>query len=165
MKVWTFITSLIIATVLVFYGSDARAGKQEDWLKKAQLGPSAPGTQDWGAIEAAAKKEGKVVIYSVSSRIFKLQKKFKKKYGVEIEAYDIASGVQLEKFRREHRAGIYNVDVLFNNDTPLLVNEFLPQKRVWNFVPNSVVRFLDKNEREPFLTQRWSSRGRTDNQT
>ncbi|MFQ5799886.1 MAG: ABC transporter substrate-binding protein, partial [Bacteroidota bacterium] len=30
--------------------------------------------------------------------------------------------------------------------------------RVWNFVPDSVAPFLDKNEREPFLTQRWSSR-------
>ena len=158
MKIRTSIMSVLIAAVLVFFGSDTQAGKQEDWLKKAQLGPSAPSTQDWGAIEAAAKKEGKVVIYSVSSRIFKLQKKFKAKYGVEIVAFDIGSGTQIEKFRREHRARVYKVDVLFNNSTPLLLNEMLPQKRVWNFVPDSVAPYLDKIEREPLLTQRWSSR-------
>ena len=55
--------------------------------------------QDWSAIEAAAREEGKVVIYSVSSRISKLVDKFKEKYGVEIEGHDMSSDVQLEKFR------------------------------------------------------------------
>ncbi|MGH7774367.1 MAG: ABC transporter substrate-binding protein [Candidatus Binatia bacterium] len=135
-----------------------QASDQEAWLKKAQLGPFAPKAQDWEAIKSAAKNEGKVVIYSVSSRIFKLQKDFKQKFGVEIEAHDIASDTQLEKFRREHRAGLYNVDVLFNNESPLLLNEFLPKKLVWNFVPDSVVPLLEKDEIEPFLVQRWSSR-------
>ena len=71
-------------------------------------------SQDWTAIEAAAREEGKVVIYSVSSRISKLVDEFKEKYGVEIEGHDLSSDVQLEKFRREHKAGIFNVDVLFN---------------------------------------------------
>ncbi|MFQ5683174.1 MAG: ABC transporter substrate-binding protein [Candidatus Binatia bacterium] len=150
--------SLVTAIMFILCATLAGAEDQRAWLKRAQVGPLTPKTQDWKAIKKAARKEGKVVIYSVSSRIFKLQKKFKKKFGVRIEAYDIASGVALEKFRREHRAGVYNVDVLFNNDTPLILNEFLPQKRVWNFVPDSVAPFLDKNEMEPFLTQRWSSR-------
>jgi iron(III) transport system substrate-binding protein len=153
-----FTLLFLVATMALLSGTYSRAQEQEAWLEKAQLGPHAPKAQDWDAIKAAARKEGKVVIYSVSSRIFKLQKEFKEKFGVEIEAYDIASGVALEKFRREHRAKIYNVDVLFNNETPVLRSEFLPLKRVWNFVPDSVAPFLDKDEMEPFLTQRWSSR-------
>lgn len=114
--------------------------------------------QDWAAIEAAARKEGKVVIYSVSSRIFKLVDKFKEKYGVEIEGHDIASDVQLEKLRREHKAGIYNVDVIFNQESSLVLNEFLPGKMVANFVPDTVAGDLDGNEKDPLLIQRWSSR-------
>ncbi len=149
---------LLLAATLSASDLSAQGNEQEAWLKKAQLGPFAPKIQDWEAIKSAAKNEGKVVIYSVSSRIFKLQKDFKQKFGVEIEAHDIASDTQLEKFRREHRAGLYNVDVLFNNESPLLLNEFLPKKLVWNFVPDSVVAFLDRDEMEPFLVQRWSSR-------
>lgn len=136
----------------------SQTGSSDLWLKRAQLGPYQPKSQDWDAIKAAARKEGKVVIYSVSSRIFRLQKGFKEKFGVEIEAYDIASDTQMEKFRREYRAGIYNVDVLFNNETPMIINEFMPRKMIWNFVPVTSAPFLDKNEREPLLVQRWSSR-------
>jgi iron(III) transport system substrate-binding protein len=118
----------------------------------------AQAAQDWAAIEAAARKEGKVVIYSVSSRIFKLADAFKEKYGIEIEGHDIASDVQLEKLRREHKAGIYNVDVLFNADLPLLLNEFLERKLAHNFVPEDYASQLDAAEMDPVLVQRWSSR-------
>lgn len=138
---------------LAMLGPDQRA-----WLEAAQLGPFTPDAQDWEAIEAAAREEGEVVIYSVSSRIFKLQDEFKEKYGVDIIGFDLSSDVQLEKLRRENNAGIYEADVLFNNETPLLLNEFLPQGLVWNFVPESVVPFLESYEMEPLLTQRWSSR-------
>lgn len=158
MKLRILVILLVGAIGLLPGSALAQVTEQEAWLKTAQLGPFAPKIQDWEAIRNAAKKEGKVVIYSVSSRIFRLQKGFKEKFGVEIEAYDIASDTQLEKFRREHRAGVHNVDVLFNNESPLLLNEFLPKKQVWNFVPDSVAPFLDKNEMEPFLVQRWSSR-------
>jgi len=156
MKFW--IMMLFVVALNLAPGGARGQGGDAAWLNKAQLGPFAPKTQDWEAIKSAAKSEGKVVIYSVSSRIFRLQKEFKDKFGVEIEGHDIASDTQMEKFRREHQAGVYNVDVLFNNESPLLLNEFLPKKTVWNFVPDSVVRFLDKDEMEPFLVQRWSSR-------
>ena len=115
-------------------------------------------SQDWAAIEAAAREEGKVVIYSVSSRISKLVDEFKEKYGVEIEGHDLSSDVQLEKFRREHKAGIFNVDVLFNQDAPLLLNEFLDKKLIHNFIPDDSVSQLNKEDMEPLLIQRWSSR-------
>jgi iron(III) transport system substrate-binding protein len=139
-------------------GSMAQNPTQQEWLKAAQLGPFAPATQDWKAIQAAAKKEGKVVIYSVSSRIPKLQKEFKEKFGVEIVGYDMNSEDQIEKFTREHKAGVFQVDVLFNNDAATLQGNLLPQKMIWNFVPDTVAPYLDEDEKTPFLVQRWSSR-------
>jgi len=134
------------------------AQDRESWLKAAQLGPQAPAKQDWAAIEAAARKEGSVVIYSVSSRIFDLAETFEKRYGVKIVAHDVTSLEQLEKLRREHEAGIYTVDVLFNNDSPTMLKELLPKKIVWNFVPDDAKAQLAPDEMEPFLVQRWSSR-------
>ncbi len=158
MKIRHLMMPLLAGGMIALGAGIAQADEQSKWLKKAQLGKFTPMKQDWKAIEAAARKEGEVVIYSVSSRIFKLQKKFKKKFGVKIIGHDISSDIQLEKFRREHKAKIYQVDVLFNNETPLLLNEFLPRKLIWNFVPDSVAGKLDKSEKEPFLVQRWSSR-------
>jgi iron(III) transport system substrate-binding protein len=48
--------------------------------------------------------------------------------------------------------------VLFNNETSLILNEFLPRDLVWNFVPDSVAGQLADDEKEPLLVQRWSSR-------
>jgi iron(III) transport system substrate-binding protein len=148
----------VLAAVVALNGAFESADGKTEWLKKAQLGQFAPVSQDWKAIEAAARNEGKVVIYSVSSRIFKLQKEFKEKYGVEIVGHDIASTDQIQKFGREYQAGINQVDVLFNNSTPELLAEFVPKKMVWNFVPDIVAPYLADNEKEPFLVQRWSSR-------
>jgi len=114
--------------------------------------------QDWKAIEAAAAEEEYVVIYSVSSRIFKLVDEFKEKYDVQIIGFDIGPDKQAEKFRRECEAGINQVDVLFTNGTPELVGEFLPNKMVWNFVPDTVAPYLDDNEKDPLLIQRKSGR-------
>lgn len=148
--------ALAAFSACVLTGSVTHA--DDAWLKAAGLGPHAPAKQDWAAIEKAAKAEGKVVIYSVSSRIAKLAKSFKEKYGIEIEGYDIPSDLQLEKFRREHKAGVYSVDVLYNSEAPLLLNEALPDKLVWNFVPDSIAGELDAGEKEPLLVQRHSSR-------
>lgn len=148
-----------LAYGLLLAGGQAEAGGTETaWLKKAQLGSFTQEAQDWEAIEAAAREEGQVVIYSLSSRIFKLVDEFKEKYGIEIVAFDLSSDVQLERFKREHRAGRYTVDVLYNREISMILNEFLPEKLVWNFIPDTVEDFLDENEKEPLLIQRWSSR-------
>jgi iron(III) transport system substrate-binding protein len=60
---------------------------QDAWLKAAGLGPYQPATEDWQAIYEAAKAEGKVVIYSLSSRIYQVVDAFKAAYpGIEVEA-------------------------------------------------------------------------------
>jgi len=144
--------------LLALCGALSPAVAQTEWAKQAQLGPYATSKQDWAAIEAAARKEGKVVIYSVSSRIFDIQKEFKEKFGVEIVGHDMESTDQVRKFEHEYKAGVHQVDVLFNNSAPEMTAKFIPKKMIWNFVPDSAVPFLAENEKKPFLVQRWSSR-------
>ena len=158
MKQRLLLLGFIIISLMVMPGTSVADDAQTKWLKMSQLGPYASETQDWDAIEAAARKEGKVVIFSVSSRIFKIQKDFKEKYGVEIEGYDIHSDEQIEKFTREHKSGLHKTDVLFNNATSTLYGKLLPKKMIWNFVPDEFAKLLDNDEKDPFLVQRWSSR-------
>ncbi len=158
MKKGLCLLGFLTACLMILSSALAADDAQTTWLKESQLGPYAPASQDWAAIEAAAKKEGKVVIFSVSSRIFKIQKDFKEKYGVEIEGYDIHSDEQIEKFTREHQSGLHKTDVLFNNATSTLYGKLLPKKMIWNFVPDVFAPLLDEDEKSPFLVQRWSSR-------
>ncbi|WP_048645553.1 ABC transporter substrate-binding protein [Nitratireductor soli] len=148
--------SLMLATAIAVTATAAMA--DEAWRKRAGIGEFAPAAQNWEEIEAAAREEGQVVVYSVSSRIAKLVDDFRERYGVEIIGHDIPSDLQIEKLRREHKSGVYGVDVLFNSEFPMLLNEALPNELVWNFLPDSVTGDLAENEKSPLLVQRHSSR-------
>ena len=50
------------------------------------------------------------------------------------------------------------MDVLFNSESSILLNEALPKELVWNFIPESVASDLDAGEMNPLLIQRHSSR-------
>jgi iron(III) transport system substrate-binding protein len=52
----------------------------------------------------AAKKEGKVVIYSITSRIANAAAAFEKKYGIKVEAYDLHDYELVEKVSKEVRS-------------------------------------------------------------
>jgi len=112
---------------------------QDAWAKAAQVGPYQPEKLDWDAIKAAAVKEGKVVVYSNSSRWSDVKKTFEAKYpGITVEGYDISGPELLTKVKTEQKAGIFNVDVLFVGDPTTQVNEMFypPNKMEWAFVPD-----------------------------
>jgi hypothetical protein len=51
-------------------------------LQRAELGPYQPLEEDWEAIEEAARAEGEVVLYSLSSRHPPILEIFEQRYGV-----------------------------------------------------------------------------------
>jgi len=113
--------------------------EQEAWLQAAQIGPYQPEQEDWDAIYQAALEEGKVILYSLSSRYPDMIEAFQAAYpGIEVEAYDMTGNEQIEKLTREQAAGIYNVDVLFLANETTVLMELLPQHLVWNYVPDTV---------------------------
>ncbi len=78
---------ILVITMLVACGPKAEAPAatepvaqpevltpQQEWLKANQLGEYETGTQDWAAIEEAAKKEGTVLVYANSSKVERLLK-------------------------------------------------------------------------------------------
>jgi iron(III) transport system substrate-binding protein len=131
----------------------------------APVGTSSPTVEDWNAIYKAAKTEGSVIIYSLSSRIFDVVQSFEKQYpGVKVEASDMTDVEQLEKVTREQAAGIHSVDVLFTAGETSLMHELLPAGAILNYVPQSLlggIRTADiipKDLREPLLTHSLESK-------
>jgi iron(III) transport system substrate-binding protein len=138
---------------------------QDAWAKAAQVGPYAPATADWAAIEAAAKKEGKVAVYSNSSRIADVKKSFETAYpGITVDGYDISTVDLATKLKKEFQAGIYTADVAFTGDSPTQLNEMLypPSKILWTWVPDVLFdnaktdQVIDLADRDPLLIHHYS---------
>jgi iron(III) transport system substrate-binding protein len=161
MKKWSF----TVALLMVLLAAGLYAGGQQEAAAPATQEPTVMEEEDWDAIYAAGQNEGKVVIYSLSSRIFDVVESFKAQYpGVDIEASDMTGVDQIEKLTREQAAGIYNVDVLFLANYPTLINELLPDGLIVNYVPETLVDgtpavdVIPKEFREPLLVHSLESK-------
>ncbi len=160
--VWLLVVTLMVSLVLVTAcGATQPAGTkglteaQTKWLKAAQLGPYAAKQQDWKAIEEAAKKEGKVVVYSSSSRIPDAAKSFEAAYpGIKVEAYDLGTVDSVNKVKEETKAGAHVGDIYFASDPPTVMKELVPKNMLWGFMPSDLVNVVPKEYQEPLLVQR-----------
>ena len=137
--------SLVLAFTLA--SSGAWAQMSTAWSQKANLG--AADTTD--QLYEAAKKEGKVVIYSMSSRIKDVKAAFEKRYpGVTVEAYDMRNTEIFEKIERENAAGIKNADVIFVKDSDgTMANDFYARGIVHSYVPKDLGAKVDDNFKAP----------------
>ncbi len=159
------IVFLLVTFVVIggWAGGKQEAPAEQEAEEAAEQAPAEQ--EDWDAIYEAAREEGKVVIYSLSSRIFDVVESFKAEYpGVEVEASDMTGVDQIEKLTREQSAGIYNVDVLFLANYPTLINELLPEGLIVNYVPEVLVDGVESAEvipeqfREPLLVHSLESK-------
>ena len=92
-----------------------------------------------------AKAEGKVTVYSISSRISKVAEAFNAKYpGVVCESFDIHTTELLEKVTREYDSGIHNADVVHIKDQDgSIYNEYVTSKKFYNFKPGDILSHID----------------------
>jgi len=91
-------------------------------------------TEDWAAIEAAARKEGSVMVYANSSKFEQLLPVWEAKYpGIKLDGGD-TDGIDT-KMREEQLAKNVVGDVWFNSDGNILYGEFVPKQWLWSYVP------------------------------
>lgn len=157
---------LSVLFILLFVFEISANGQDEsdmtilEWEESAQLGQFRPETDDWEAIEAAAKKEETLVVYSLSSRVFEFGRSFYNKYGIRVEAHDITTPSLLEKLIREQDAGIHNADVILVDDIPTVYNEFLSEGRIYNFIPTDLYDLLPEDiQQAPMNIHHYGARG------
>lgn len=93
-----------------------------------------------------AKEEGKVTIYSISSRIPKVAAAFMEKYpGIEVEYFDISNNELLEKVSREYEAGQHVADVIHLKDEDgTLYNEYVKARKFYNYKPADILSHIDE---------------------
>jgi iron(III) transport system substrate-binding protein len=130
---------------------------QQEWLKANQLGDFATGPQDWAAIEEAAKKEGKVVVYANTSKIESACKAFNEKYpGVTCEGYDLNGDDVLSKTLGEQESGNPVGDIWFSSGGADLVGNVLPKGYVQRFVPDTITT-IPEELTKPLLISRFGT--------
>jgi iron(III) transport system substrate-binding protein len=126
----------------------------EQWAKDNGLGTYQPAAEDWAAIEAAAKLEGSVVVYSNSSRIQDAAAVWATLYpDIKIEANDMGGAEEVTKVREEQKAGAFAGDVWFNAQGPDMEGEFLPKEYLWKFMPPELLSVIPAADQSPVVTQ------------
>ena len=131
---------------------------QQEWLKANLLGEYETGTQDWAAIEEAAKKEGTVLVYANSSKVEKAAEAFMELYPeINVQAYDLGGDDVLMKTLEEQKAGAFTGDVWFSSGGADLVGQVLPKNYVWRFVPDSTAAYTPEQYTQPLLMSRFGT--------
>ena len=126
--------------------------EMDAWLKKAQLGPYEPKSEDWNEIVRKAEQEGEVVVYSSSSRIAKVAKSFMKKYPkIKVTYFDLGSVQSVEKTIREQDAGLFNADIVTTGNSGQVIYEMLNKNLLVNYVPHHYMDRIPKENRDPLL--------------
>src|SRR5512143_2775433 len=129
---------------------------KEQWLKDNQLGPYYSDTQDWAAIEEAAKKEGSVVVYANTSKIAKAAELWAEKYpDIKMEGYDLGGDDVLSKTLGEQQSGTVVGDVWFSSGGAEVVGNVLPHEYIWRFIPDSTS--VSPEYTEPLLFSRFGT--------
>src|SRR5512142_1907989 len=127
----------------------------EQWAKDNGFGPYQAEQEDWAAVEAAAKKEGKVVVYANSSKFEKLLEPWAALYpDIKLDGGD-TDGITT-KMQAEQEAGNVVGDVWFNSDGHILYGQFAPNQWIWSYLPPGVTEAADVSADRPFAVQRHS---------
>ncbi len=129
-------------------------GGSASWLETNQLGEFFTLDQDWAAIEAAAKLEGKVVVYASSSRIEDQIEIWNAKYpDITLEGYD-TEGIPT-KMEEEQNAGNVIGDVWFTSDNMSLMGTLYPKGMILPFIPSEFASVLPTSADQPFAVARY----------
>ncbi|MGB4007285.1 MAG: ABC transporter substrate-binding protein [Bacillota bacterium] len=129
------------------------------WLKQVEIGPYQPAKVDWDKVYQAAKREGKVVIYTSSSRTISLKSEFESLYpGVTMEVYELGTTGAIEKVEREQLAGVYNADILHASGYADQLHLLYNKNMLFPFYPPELESVIPRAFREPLVAQRYESR-------
>ncbi len=138
--------------------AEAALSAQEQWLMDNQLGSYTTDTQDWAAIEEAAKKEGSVIVYANSSKIAKAAEIWAEKYpDIKLEGYDLGGDEVLSKTVGEQQSGLFVGDVWFSSGGADVVGNVLPHQYIWRFVPDTLNGKVAPEYTEPLLFSRFGT--------
>src|SRR3546814_650048 len=133
-------------------------------LVAAACVPAMAAAQDLDSMTPAdlvplAQKEASVTVFSLSSRIAKVEKAFEEAYpGIDLIGIDLSSAKQIARIKAEHQARVHAVDVLYLADAPVVLRDLLTPGLVHTYVPPRVAGQLDERFKTPLLVHRLSTK-------
>jgi iron(III) transport system substrate-binding protein len=146
-------STILVLMILFSFGLGSPSRGQEEWLRKAELGPFAPQGYDEKEILEKARAEKEVAVYSYSSRVHQFGKTFEKQYpGLKVKGFDMDSAEIVTKILAEQRAGNYVADVIFLKDPATVQHELLEKGFIVTYVPPDLKSALPERFQNPFLT-------------
>jgi iron(III) transport system substrate-binding protein len=101
----------------------------------------------------AAKAEGKVVVYSITSRIANAAKDFEATYGIKVEASNLKDGELIEKVTKEVGGGIQGADFVICQDSGRVFGQLIKTGYLVNYVPDSMKSVIPAAYQNPLVFQ------------
>jgi iron(III) transport system substrate-binding protein len=143
-------TAGMLAFLIVFMGGCFLVGCQ-----KAASGDG--GAQEkvlsHDELAAAAKAEGKVVVYSITSRISNAAEAFEKLYGITVEYSNLKDGELIEKVTKEVGGGIDGADFVISQDSGRVYGQLIATGFLVNYVPESMKQIIPQQYQDPLIFQ------------
>ena len=114
---------------------------------------SAPSEMTHDELVAAAKAEGKVVVYSTTSRISSAGEAFQKLYGIAVEQSNLNDGALIQKVSTEVGGRIDGADFVISQDSGRVYGQLLATQYLVNYVPPTLANVIPKQYQDPLVFQ------------
>jgi iron(III) transport system substrate-binding protein len=122
-------------------------GSQEEAAPEPAAVEEVPMTHD--ELVAAAQAEGKVVVYSITSRIAKAAAAFEEKYGIAVEASNMKDFELIEKISKEGSTGATGADFVICQDGGRVMGELMNLEYLYNYVPPTMADIIPEEFQSP----------------
>lgn len=107
--------------------------------------------EDWALVEAFAKAEGRLVVYSTTSRTVKAAENFTALTGIEVEVVRLGEQDLIERAYQEGRAGVRAVDMIVMEDWPAAKELLANTGYFVNYVPPNALEVFDEQYHDPLV--------------
>ncbi|MBT4287691.1 MAG: ABC transporter substrate-binding protein [Deltaproteobacteria bacterium] len=97
----------------------------------------------------AAKSEGEVTVYSITSRIANAAKAFEAKYGIKVNAHNLKGFELITKITKEGKSGVSGADFVLAQDSGRVFGELIKPGFVYNYVPEDMANIIPKKFQNP----------------
>ncbi|MGL1932112.1 MAG: ABC transporter substrate-binding protein [Desulfotalea sp.] len=98
---------------------------------------------------AAAKAEGEVTVYSITSRIANAAKSFEEKYGIKVSAHNLKGYELITKVTKEGQGGVAGADFVIAQDAGRVFGELIEPGYVYSYMPESYKDIIPAKYQNP----------------
>jgi iron(III) transport system substrate-binding protein len=100
---------------------------------------------------AAAKAEGRVVVYSITSRIAPAAAKFQERYGIRVENSNLNDGQLIQRVSTEVAGGVQGADFVISQDSGRVFGQLINTGHLVNYVPPRMRNVIPEKYQNPLV--------------